>query len=140
MNATACFVFVLAYLYKSAIPRYHHPVFESGVDFANPLRWPTVVFIAEGDELEGLISVSPSFCAIWDNSTSINTESMCAPGALSENDSIVSGAHTFVFDPSRLRPEKQTLQDFSAEVFIEFDIICKLLVLFRLHSFALSDF
>ena len=139
MNAAACFVFVVAYLCKSAIPRYHHPVFESGVDFANPLRWPTVVFIAEGGELEGLISVSPSLCAIWD-STSINTDPICAPGALSENNSIVPGAHTFVFDPSRLIPEKQTLQNFSAEVFIEFDIICKLLVLFRLHSFGLSEF
>ena len=134
MNAAACFVFVVAYLYKSAIPRYHNPVFESGVDFT-PLRWPTVVFIANYLDQQGLISVSPSDCQIWDG-TSGDPIRNCSTGALSYQENTTPQTTMLVLNASLLSPENQTVYNLAVEMSLAFKIICKLLVPFRLHSSA----
>ena len=136
MNAAACFAFVVIYLYASAIPRYHHPVFESGVDFADPLRWPTVAFISDDAVDQGLISISLIKCLIWDSTTI----SIYPRGALSQPKSIIPDKHGFVFNPSSLNPDNQTVFNLAVEILISVQIECKLLVPSRVHSFASSEF
>ena len=73
------------------------------------------------------------------DSTSSYPASECS-GALSQPESNIQENPVFVFNPSLLSPENQTVLNLAAQLLIEFQIICKLLVPFRLHSFASSAF
>lgn len=108
------------------------------MDFANPLRWPSVVFIVDHSDLLGLELVVTTDCRMGD-STSSYLVSDCS-GALSPPEGFIYEDPVFVFNPSLLSPENQTVLNLAAQLLIEFQIICKLLVPFRLHNFASSAF
>ena len=108
------------------------------MDFADPLRWPTVAFRGNPFDEQGLISVSPTNCLIWDTISSAPTE--CVPGALSQPNGSIQQTPLFGFNASLLSPENQTVHNLDVEMLIEFEMICKLLVPFRLHSVLSSEF